>query len=120
MSRVQHFILTIGLFAVLLAAAFPPWRYVGTHTPTATYDVSAGYGFVFAAPVANFREGGRVPADRLRVDGGLLLAELAAIVSVTGLFLTWLRYDSHQAEVQIFRVGIRPPQGAAPAGDEVA
>ena len=97
MSRVQQLVLAMGLVAMLLAAAFPPWRYdVGAHTPTNTYDVSAGHGFVLAPPAAHYLEGSRVPPDRMRVDAGFLLAELTVIVSITGLVLTGLGYGTRR------------------------
>ena len=98
MSRVQQLVLAVGLFALLIAAAFPPWRYVGAHTPTNIYDVSAGHGFLLAPPAESYLEGGRVPPGRMRVDAGFLLAELATIMSITGLILTGLGYSRrHQS-----------------------
>ena len=93
MSRAQQGVLAAGLAAVLLAALFPPWRHVGAQrAATDVYDVKAAFGFILNPPRVQYPEGGDVVSERLRVDPGLLLVELASILSFTGLVIIVLGY----------------------------
>ena len=87
MSRVQRRILAAGLLAGLAAALFPPWRCVGSPPEATTQDLAAGYGFILRPPAFHFPQRGPVSSDRLRIDAGLLLAELALVGGITGLAL---------------------------------
>lgn len=80
-----NFIVRIASVLLLLSVAFPPWRSdVPMHNRSVLMDKPLGYGFIFT-PLRTHP----LLEGKQRIDSGLLLVQVVAILAVSGILATF-------------------------------
>lgn len=82
MNRAQHIALSCGFVCLLVAAIVPPWRRVEYLRNSTWRDTSIGHGLLLSPP----KPGGK----HVRIDTGMLLAEITIVTGSTGLIVMLL------------------------------
>ena len=85
MNRAQHVALSCGFVCLLLAGCLPPWRgtsFANHSDPPFSVNRSVGFGPLWSPP--------QEPGVQVRIDAGLLLANITIVSGVTGLVVILL------------------------------